>query len=334
MGPKTGINSLATLSSMPALKLGLAGAALLGAVGAVAAALSLVIAFRLVHPSRARPECLPKDSGLAAAPVRFQSDDGLELAGLWMPAGQEPRNHPTVIFLHGYTQAKECALDVAPFLIESGYNLFTFDFRAHGESAGSTATLGTVEIEDARAAVRCVLARPDLDPGRGIHLLGWSQGGAMAIMLGSELPQVTSVISDSAFATLRDFLRASIPAQTRLPWRPIGSLAYVLAGRLARTDFDLNSAVAAMPQVRQPVLLIQGMDDPYTIPANVDRLAAAGGEQVQVWKVPGAGHLNAVRVAPIAYRETLLSFLAGSRSAGAGAVNLSPGPAVREGLED
>jgi dipeptidyl aminopeptidase/acylaminoacyl peptidase len=293
------------------LRPGLIGAAATATAAAALGGVSLLIALRLVHPERARPERSPDDFDLIYEPVHFQSEDGVQLAGHWMPAGENPRDHPTVIFLHGYTQSKEIALDVAPFLVEAGNNVFAFDFRAHGKSGGETATLGTVEIQDARAAVRYVSSRPDVDPKHGIHLLGWSQGGAMAIMIAGELPEVTSVISDSGFATLRAFLRASIPAQSHLPWHPVGSLAYRLAGRLAGTDLDRNSAVAAMPRLKKPVLLIQGLADPYTLPVNVDALAAAAdAEGLHVWKVPGAGHLEAVNVASTAYQERVLGFLA------------------------
>jgi pimeloyl-ACP methyl ester carboxylesterase len=303
------------------LRPGLFGAALTATAAAVLSGLSLLIALRLIHPERALPERSPDDFDLYYEPVHFRSEDRVQLAGHWLPAGDSSRDHPTVIFMHGYTQSKEVSLDVAPFLVGAGYNLFAFDFRAHGKSAGETATLGTVEVKDARAAVAYVCSRPDVDPQRGIHLLGWSQGGAMAIMIAGEQPEVTSVISDSGFATLRRFLRASIPAQSHLPWHPVGSLAYLFAGRLAGTDFDRNSAVAAMPRLKKPVLLIQGLADPFTIPANVDALASASdADGLEVWKVPGAGHLEAVHVAPRAYEDRVLTFLAANekRRGGAG----------------
>jgi len=271
--------------------------------------LAFFIANSVIHPARSSDSRTPADSGLTHEAFEFRSGDGVRLAGWWLPANSAPESAPVVIFLHGYTQSKAACLDVGALLVEAGYSVLSFDFRGHGASDGSTATLGTLEMPDATAAFEAARSRTS----GPVHLLGWSQGGAMAIMLAADQPEVASAISDCGFATLRHFLEASIPAQSHLPFFPIGSLAYLLAGRLAGTDLDRNSALAAVGRVRQPLLLVQGEDDRFTPPSDVDLLAAAatGSSRLEVWKVAGAGHLGAVTIAPLEYRTRVLAFLAG-----------------------
>ncbi|MCI0642901.1 MAG: hypothetical protein L0Y72_05985 [Gemmataceae bacterium] len=66
--------------------------------------------------------------------VRFTSVDGVELHGLFYPAGK--RNSPTVIMLHPLNEDSRKAtwVALAEKLNQAGFAVLTFDFRGHGHS--------------------------------------------------------------------------------------------------------------------------------------------------------------------------------------------------------
>src|SRR6201993_5395723 len=74
------------------------------------------------------------------------------------------RGAPTVILLHGYESSRGELLTLVSALQDHQYNVFVFDFAAHGAIDGIT-TFGYREADEVRAAVDAVAARNDVDPG-------------------------------------------------------------------------------------------------------------------------------------------------------------------------
>jgi hypothetical protein len=71
--------------------------------------------------------------------VYFAATDGTKLSGWWIPAKGAER---TVLLCHGLGANKLNQLHMARRLHEAGYNVLTFDFRAHGESGGQFSSFG------------------------------------------------------------------------------------------------------------------------------------------------------------------------------------------------
>lgn len=278
--------------------------ALLGA-GAVVA-VSWQSAEELIHPVRERAAESPSNLSLSYEDVTLVTDDGLRLAGWWMPAQAPSRG--TVVFLHGYGDSKAQALEVAPFLHEGGYGVLAFDFRAHGDSEGQTTTVGLVETEDVEAAVRHVLSRDDADPR--IALFGWSMGAAAGLNAAEDLPEVQAIVSDSGFATLENIAGNSITHFTGLPQYPFGPLAVLFAGWKVGHDVGDNRPVDRMADLGRPVLVIQGEADDIAFASDDGRaLADAAPPGSDYWLVPGASHVQAIAVEPEAYEARVLAFL-------------------------
>ncbi len=129
--------------------------------------------------------------------------EGVELAGtLTLPPGPGP--HPVVVTMSGsgpqdrdesmrpLTALKPFAV-LADALTSQGVGVLRYDDRGVGSSTGDYGA-ATIEdlAEDARAAIDYLETRADVDPAR-IGLLGHSEGGIYAAMLGASDPRVAFI---------------------------------------------------------------------------------------------------------------------------------------------
>jgi dienelactone hydrolase len=147
-------------------------------------------AFLLVRRASARPELREEE-------VAFESD-GARLAGsLILPAGTGP--HPAVVILHGSgAEGRWASRYLAVRLARAGHAALIFDKRGVGESTGDWRTAGLEELAgDARAAVRLLAGRPEIDASRiGIH--GHSQGGTLSPLVAAGDSLVAFVVASAA----------------------------------------------------------------------------------------------------------------------------------------
>jgi fermentation-respiration switch protein FrsA (DUF1100 family) len=159
----------------------LRGALLSGvALGILAAT---VISFRpkVVHPGN--PQTILHH---AFETIDFPATDGVHLRGWWIaPAEGEPSARDTVLLCHGFGADKAVALPLARDLVDHGFNVLAFDFRAHGESGGQLCTFGDTERRDVLGAVRWLRASHPT-PGGRILGLGVDMGAVALIGAASD----------------------------------------------------------------------------------------------------------------------------------------------------
>jgi pimeloyl-ACP methyl ester carboxylesterase len=131
------------------------------------------------------------------------SDGAVSLAGtVTRPKGQQGP-FPAVFFLSGSgPQDRDgfaLGLDLGTHeildrLTREGFLVLRVDDRGVGASTGPTDDLTLDDlVEDGRRAVRHLLARPDVDPGR-VALLGHSEGGVSAPLLAASEPIAAVVL--------------------------------------------------------------------------------------------------------------------------------------------
>lgn len=97
-------------------------------------------------------------------------------------------NNPTILFIHGWTSAKERSYQYATHLTSLGYISFLFDMRGHGGSEGDLNTATTKEFLDDTATVYdYVLTIKGVDKGN-ISVVGSSFGSYLAILLSAMRP--------------------------------------------------------------------------------------------------------------------------------------------------
>jgi uncharacterized protein len=210
-----------------------------------------------------------------AQDVAFQTEDGLRLAGWFVPApGGVPR--ATVLVLNGNAGDRSDRAPLAAALARSGLSVLLFDYRGYGGNPGSPTETGLAA--DARAARHYLLSLPDVRPERIVYL-GESLGAAVAVGLAAEHPPAALVLR-SPFPSLADVGRRHYP--------------YLPVGALLKDRYD---ALAPIRAVRCPVVVVAGGADDI-VPAGLSRrLYDAAAEPKRYVELPGAGHNDPVLAA-------------------------------------
>ncbi|MBX6313570.1 MAG: alpha/beta fold hydrolase [Isosphaeraceae bacterium] len=255
--------------------------------------------------------------------VRFRTEDGLELAGTYYKAATPVRSG-VVVFCHEFLSDRWSFQPYTEGLRELGFDLFTFDFRNHGDSDAEPGHeplqwVSDRDVRDLRAALAYLRSRSDHDPA-GVALLGISRGGGAALCVAAEEPGVWGVVTDGAFPTRGTMLayivrwaEIYVRSQWFLRLRPM--LIYRFVGwyarlraerRLDRRFPDVERAVARLSP--RPWLAIHGGKDAYIGLEIARDLFALAKEPKDLWIVPGAKHNRCRETAPEAYRDRIVAF--------------------------
>jgi uncharacterized protein len=169
----------------------------------VLAGLSGFATYRIVAPIRLAETIDPSSFLLRNfQSLTFRGSGARELEGWFIPS---VRDGPTVFLCHGYKSNRSELLTLASTLQENGYNLFLFDFRAHGASPAALCSLGIRETEDLLSAIQVVLARPEVDPGRA-GIWGVSLGAYVALSAAIANPAVKTLVLDTPFDSPARFI--------------------------------------------------------------------------------------------------------------------------------
>lgn len=255
-------------------------------------------------------------------PVDFASDDGIRLRGNLLPARSRQRAG-VILFCHEFLGDRSTVRAYADPLRDLGFDIFTFDFRNHGESdaePGYEPLQWTTdrELADIRAAIAHLRSRPDADPA-GLGIFGISRGGASALCAAAEDRSIWGVITDSAFPTrgmLIHYMKQwagiySKWAHKIMPEAVFAFLAWT-ARRYAERERkcrypDIERAAAKIGP--RPWLMIHGEKDSYVVRSIAEGLYASGRRPKELWAVEGAKHNGCLDINPGAYCERLADFL-------------------------
>jgi len=227
----------------------------------------------------------PGQYGLEYHPVEFKARDGTGLFAWFLPARGEPR--ASVLYLHGNAENISTHFANVAWMPAAGFNVLAFDYRGYGGSQGSP-TLEGVQL-DIDAAMRTLLARPDVDPAR-IIIFGQSLGGALAIHYAAHSAyraNVRAIVVDSAFSDYRRIVRDKA-ASFFLTW----PFQWLLP-QTVDNDFSPAASVQAVSPI--PLLFIHGERDSIVPVEHSKRLYARAAEPKEIWVVPDTGHIQAVR---------------------------------------
>ncbi|HWV38889.1 MAG TPA: alpha/beta fold hydrolase [Vulgatibacter sp.] len=254
------------------------------------------------HVGRDRPErpkdlCPPGES-CPIEDARFRTSDGLQLFGWFVP----PRLGKTVLLAHGLGQGRLGLLPEARYLVRAGYGVLLFDLRGHGESEGSTVTMGEKEQLDIEAAADWLRRRPEVDRER-LGAIGFSIGANALAHAAARDRGLRAVVLLSPGTSLRENLELDFPSHGLPSW--LGALLpYYLRG----IDLDAVRPVDVLGAIApRRVLLIAGSEDEgqWMIPLLEQALPPGS----RTWLVPGAGHGGFDQAAPDEYEKILVGFL-------------------------
>jgi uncharacterized protein len=259
----------------------------------------------------------PADIGLPYEdvwiPVSASSSDGYtetsygqKLHGWWLP---NPGHSQTLLFCHGNYGNISYNLERIRFYYSLGFSIFAFDYRGYGQSSSGpsdtdNAGLPSYQITepvptekstytDAEMAWQYLIKDRKIRP-ENLTVMGHSMGGAIAINLATEHPDIAQLIVASSFTTMQD----AVHAKKIYRLFPIE--------QLLTEPFDSLSKVK---KLKMPVLYVHG-DQDLDIPTEMSqRLYEASPQPKHIWFAPGAGHNDIPAVAGDTYKEALHAFL-------------------------
>src|SRR3954463_5612636 len=250
---------------------------------------------------------ISRPSSSAPAPAR--------LPAVVLVGGSGPTDRDSLVF--GVPVLGE----IAGSLAEAGFVTIRYDKRGVGQSGGraESATLADY-AEDARAAVRFLADRKDVDPKR-IGILGHSEGGLVALIAADKEKRIAAAVliatpgmrgTDIVLAQQQRALdrmklspeerQAKVEEQKKINEAVVsGNLSQLPENvRRAVDNGEVQSLFTADPEklikeVRQPILIVQGKLDAQVEPKKADLLEAMAKKRkngtVDVVKAPGVNHL-------------------------------------------
>lgn len=239
---------------------------------------------RILFSYREHFSILELDRDRPLRPFDHRTADGLALRS-WYVAPREGR--PTIVYFAG----RDGDIIHRPAhlveAVEAGYGLLLVGYRGYG---GNPGVPQETRMHRDMLALLHQAAQASITP-YGIILYGYSMGTAFAAHAAAH-SQPLGVVLEAPIST---FLAAVRLQAGRVP------------GFLVRTRFD---NLARMREIRAPVLLLAGEEDPVTPPSFAFALARNNPEFASVEVVAGANHFNIMRLGGHRHVDEFLERLA------------------------
>jgi len=256
--------------------------------------------------------------------------NGFTLAGtISRPASAAATRLPAIVLVGGSGPTDRDSLvfgvpilgEIAGSLADAGFVTIRYDKRGVGQSGGRAESATFADYaEDARAAVRFLADRKDVDPKR-IAILGHSEGGLVALIAADKEKRIAAVVliatpgmrgTDVILAQQQRALnrmklseeerQAKIDEQKKINDAVVsGNVSQLPANvRRAVDNGEAQSLFTSDPEklmkeVRQPILIVQGELDAQVEAKNADLLEAMAKKRkngtVDVVKAAGVNHL-------------------------------------------
>jgi dipeptidyl aminopeptidase/acylaminoacyl peptidase len=266
-----------------------------------------------------RPE-LPEKYMSPMIAVRYPSSDGLEIPGyLTMPNGFEKENLPLVVVPHGGPWARDRwgFNTYAQFFANRGYAVFQPNFRGstgYGKaflSAGNK-EWGDLMQDDITWGVKYLIEKGVADPER-VAVFGGSYGGYVTLAGLAFTPDLyaagVSFVGPSNLITLLNSIPPYWEAARKVFHERMGDPSTPEGEEQLKRQSPLFSA----DQIKAPLMVVQGQNDPRVVKAESDQIVIALRERgfpVEYLNAPDEGHGFARPVNNMAFVAAMEKFLA------------------------
>ncbi len=229
-------------------------------VALATAVIAAVLTYWIVKPQRTSSEI-----NMASFPGKPDEID-FTVAGLkpserrgWFFPGL--RGAPTIILCHGYESSRGELLTLVSALQDHQYNVFVFDFAAHGANDGVT-TFGYREADELRAAVDVIAQRNDVDATR-FGLWGYNLGAYAALREAEKDSRVRAMILDSVYDYPKQMVKIGVE-RTGVGGFPLmvksAQITFEWMNYAYKDDPPLSARLSQLVNV--PTLYLQAADDP------------------------------------------------------------------------
>jgi uncharacterized protein len=242
---------------------------------------------QLIYYPAAALDLTPEALGMAFEDVAIDVEQDVKLHGWFIKSAKQPAA-ATVLFSHGNAGNIADRVDRIRTWKTLGVDVLLYDYRGFGRSTGEPDEEGT--YRDGRAAYDYLLKTRGVDPAR-LVLMGESLGCAISIQLALDR-KAAGLVLEAPFASIPHMAAAIYP--------------FLPAKLFVRTKYD---NLAKIPQVKMPVLVVQGTQD-EVIPVDQGRLVFEAAPQPKKFlSVEGAHHNDVYVVGGDRYLRELASFI-------------------------
>jgi pimeloyl-ACP methyl ester carboxylesterase len=216
------------------------------------------LVYRIVKPQRTSSEINMASFPGRPETVQFEVP-GLGIREAWFFPGF--RGAPTIVLCHGYESSRGELLTLVSALQDHQYNVFVFDFAAHGANPGIT-TFGYRETDELRTAIDVLAARNDIDATR-FGYWGYNLGAYAALREAEGDKRIRALVLDSVYDQPDQMVKVGVERNG------LGSFPFMIrSAELSfrylnydhRDDPPLSKKLLALTGV--PTLFIQALDDP------------------------------------------------------------------------
>jgi dipeptidyl aminopeptidase/acylaminoacyl peptidase len=208
--------------------------------------------------------------------ITYSSFDGMEIEALLYRANEAVANGYTVFWPHGGPQAAERKQFRAMFqyIIAQGYNIFCPNFRG---SSGYGSTFEKLVEQDWGEGPRkdCLagmewLFEQGISSREKLFVMGGSYGGYMTLLLAGRNPEYFRAAIDIVGVSNLFTFYNSVPEH----WKPIMEL-WIGNPERDRERFIKDSPITYLDTMVNPMLIIQGANDPRVVKEESDQIVEA-----------------------------------------------------------
>jgi len=220
----------------------------------------------------------PGDYGFAYTPFTVNGARGAVLSCWYIPATNA---RAVLVCSHGIADSKEGILPAVLPYVTAGFSVVVYDLRRHHESTGAHCTLGYWETEDLLAITDHVTST--LAPGMPVCYWGFSLGATVSLLAAARRDDITAVIAQSPFVTLRQGVGYYAWHFYRLPPWPVVPLGLAVTQWRTGMDPDAVDVRRAAARLRATHTLLVGAEEDRQVPLEwLKEIQAAIGARAQL----------------------------------------------------
>jgi len=213
-----------------------------------------------------------------------------------------PQSRPTIIFLHeGLGSIAQWRDFPERVCSATGLPAFVYERWGHGKSEPFTGKRGNDYLHKEAVALAEIA---DLCTGRDVILIGHSDGGSIALLYASTDRSVRGVITEAAHVFVEDVtvegIRKAVSAYeeenlreklARFHGPNTDAVFRAWSDTWLSPEFRSWNIESRLKGIACPVLAIQGKDDEYGTPAQVEAIVKGAGGRADALLIEGCGHV-------------------------------------------
>lgn len=217
---------------------------------------------------------------------------------LVMPEVAEGETVPAVVMLHGTGSDKDEAGEgykmLAPKLADANIASIRIDFMGSGDSTANYEDYNiTTAVSDASATAKFLETVDGIDPER-IGIMGWSQGGTMALHAAAADETFKSVLTWAGATDLSMLFTEEMYQEAtengfavmEFDWRDSLNL-----GLQWMDEINSSDVLDSVAKINAPILAINGDKDDIVLPENAEKIiAASSNEDSKTFILENADH--------------------------------------------